>query len=696
MGALIAGLRPEDSAADLAGALERVAGQIKNDEAARGAGVVIAILSDFFVGSADTTKPLPAALADMEGVSVLVSPPATSAPGNTQIVSVEPLRPVVLTGGPSAPGLGDAGGRSGGREPVRVTLRRSGASVAEAGVTALRVRFAVGDPTGVGGGGGRMAPESRVTISWLPGQSQTTVAVDVEAPGRETAESGGVGGGVSSALIAEIDRDAVAGDNIVRRPIGVREALRVGVVARRRFSGARAIETLAPAEWLGLALKPTPSAPIDVVEIDPQALDASSLAALEVVFAPAPDLLTDEAWGRLRRFVDAGGLLVVSPPPEATVHLWTDAMVRELGLGWRVAREPRRYDEGEGGGDVGDGGDRRAGGGIGLDDKPESSPLLSLIAAEIPALVKPVRVFRALPVEEVSRQSEVLLKLADGTPWLVMGEPGRDADEEAGAGVGSEEAGDGGGGDGKGKGGSRGLVLYLASAPALVWTDLPAKPLMVPLMQEITRQGFGRAIGGWATVAGRGLEAPARTATLRPYGERGAGDEGSDSGPIVVGGERSPVVRRAGLWTALDEAGRARGLIAVNADAEAGRLTPGDPASVRGWIAGSFGSAAAGEGGDAGVADSGARSGRGGGGGGAVVEWLDPTNPGAALAPQAARSPLSLPILCGAMGLALLEVFLARWFSHATRERVSGDGGLETRPTGESMAESATAGGLAA
>lgn len=610
---LIDGLRPTDSAPDLAAALERVAAQVKADEAERGSGVVLAILSDFVVGAADTSRPLPAALAEIPGLTILASPPASAAPTNTQVVAIDPLRSVVLTGA----------GATLQREQVRISLRRSGV-VSEPAVTSLRVCFASSDAA-------RTSPESRTTFSWLPGQSEATIAVDVEPPARESSDAAGI----SSALIAEIDRDAIAGDNIFRRPIGVRESLRVGIVARRRFAGARGVESLTPAEWFALALKPIPAMPIDIVEIDPQALDTPSLALLDVVFTPAPDLLTDDAWSRLRRFVDAGGLLVVSPPPEATVHLWTDAMVRELGLGWRVAREPMRYDTP----------------GVGLDDKPETSPLLSLIAAEIPALVRPVRVSRALPVEELSRRSEVLLRLADGAPWLISGETGAQASDIENAPASGADAG-------------RGLVLYLASAPELSWTDLPAKPLMVPLTQEITRQGFGRAAGDWSTIAGRPMDAPRGATSLRPIVEQNRPGEERDASPIILGATQSkpPAQRRAGLWAATDDAGRLRGLVAVNPDADAGRLSPNESSSVRSWLASALGESAA----EIIDSESGAERADS-----SVIQWLDPSDPVAALSRQSARSPWSLPLLATALALAILEAFLARWFSYARVDRAA-------------------------
>jgi hypothetical protein len=289
-----------------------------------------------------------------------------------------------------------------------------------------------------------------------------------------------------------------------------------------------------------------------------------------------------------------------------------------MALPWRLAREPQRFDEP-----------------IGVEDKGITSPLLELIAAEMPSLARPVGVTRALPAEELGRETEVLLTLKDGTPWLIAAEPGASADSNSAEAV-----------------GSRGLVVYLASAPALAWTDLPAKPLMVPLMQELIRQGYGRAAGSWSSIAGRPAAAPARTRELRPIASDG--ESTPEPLPVTSLGVTASAARRAGLWQAVDDAGRPRGIVAVNADADAARTTAQDPAAVRAWLAASFGT------GDEGAASTADR-----------VEWLDPAGRAPALASTNAESPFSLPLLAAVLALALAELVMARFFSHAFVDRAA-------------------------
>ncbi len=592
--------QPTDAATDLSGALERIADALDKDEEARARPTTLVVLSDFYVGSADAARPLPLSLAENSNVRLLVARPrdAGAAPTNIQVTAVEPLRPLILTGASN-----EAGAAGAEREQVRLTLRRSGPGVADSAASTIRLRATNGNTTG-----SAEAPPAQAVVRWQPGQVEATVAVQVNAA------AGAADSAFGTVLVAEIDRDPLPADNTFRRPVGVRESLRVGIVARARFGAESSLDRLAPADWLRLALRPTPGTPIDVIDIEPTSIDTPTLASVDAVFAPAPDLIRNEDWSKLRRFVDAGGLLIISPAADATVHLWTDAMTRELGLSWRLAREPKQYEDP-----------------IALDEQAVNSPLLALIAAELPSLVRPVLVMRTVPPDDLGPQTEVLLKLKDGSPWLIASEPGEEKSDST---TQSQPA------------TSRGLVVYFASAPALKWTDLPAKPLMVPLIQEIARQGFGRAAGTWASEAGAPVSAPARSTSLRPVALPGA-ESASETIAVTPAGISAEPIRRAGLWQSADEAGRPRGFIAVNPDPDAGRTTPQDPSSIRAWLAASLGSAT-----DASAADE-------------RITWLDQSNATPMLAASQIESPFSVPLLIAVLILAVAELIMARYFSHA-------------------------------
>lgn len=616
--ALVNDLSASDSAADLGGALDKLGTRVRSDRAGAGSSatrpVGIVVLSDFVLGSCDVSRPLPPVLQGLVDVSLSATTPGVPAPGNVQVTGVEPLRGVVLGGGTGAEA-----------SQVRVSLRRTGSTTAQAGVTT--VRLLTGDRTPRGGsGGGDIGGESgRASVRWNAGQTEATVTVQVDNPeGAAGALSGGARASGERVLTVQIDRDAVEGDNIRRRVIELRDRLQVGVVAQRTFGAAGRVDRLGSADWFRLALRPGESAPVEVVDIEPSAVDAASLSGLDAVVMPAPDQVKDRGWQHVRRFAESGGLVLVSPPEGVTVHLWADQFTRAMGVPWRIAREAT---------EAGESAQRLADLGASDGAGTDGSTIFALLSPELKELKSPVSVSRWLKVEDQRAGARSLLRLANGDAWLLAARAGDSEGESAG----------------------RGLVVLLASAPVLSWTDLPARPMMVPLVQEIVRQGVGEAGSALSLSAGRGLVVPAGTREIRTMVESAGPERLIIDATVASLGQ----VRNAGVWRAVDDAGRSRGLVVVNADVDAGRLDAQAPDAVRAWLGGAFGSAFA----------QGDRAGSPGGG--ASVSWFDPTSVGRGSVWSASGSdhPMSawtLPLFVAALVLATLELFLARWFSHAT------------------------------
>lgn len=612
---IVAQLAPTDSAADLSGALAVLDAALAGRGDAGGAGAgrtVVVVLSDFLVGSADTEKKLAALGAD-KSVTLLAPSPAQRGTDNVSIVGLEPLRPVLIAAAsPDQPGA---------RTPVTVRLRRAGPGVGTPSVVTARLRVAApddraGPPTGGAGQG---------TVRFEPGQSESSATIEVGPP---------AGASGTVVLTATIDDDAIPGDNVLRKPLEVRSSLRVGVVSPRRLGSGVARPAVAdfePGDWVRLALDPYagdrpttaahPPRDTDVIEIDPVSVDAPRLSGLDAVFLPRPDLVPESSWRHLRALADSGGLVVVSPPPGVTVHLWADSLVREMGLDWTVAREATELPEP---------------GVIAADPPQRAEPgesLLSLIRDEFRDLVGPVRVFRLLktdaPPERATEPALRLLRLADGTPLITASPPGTrlaaptpgDADAPA----------------------RRGLVVLFAVAWSFEWTDLPARPLMVPLLHELVVQGVARSRGDWTAPAGARPELPPRTAEIRPWTEGGPAPIPADRA-----GRAAEPLRTAGLWRAVDERAAPRGLLVINPDPAAGRSDAQAASAVQSWLA---------------AAVPGGR-----------VQWLE-SAPAAggqgapALRERLDRGPDSAPfafaLLLAALGLAVVEIGLARWFSHA-------------------------------
>ena len=469
-------------------------------------------------------------------------------------------------------------GGSVGSEQVRVELRRTGPGVGSAAAT--KVRLSLETPRG-------STPLGERVLRWSPGQGEARIDVPADLSGAGDPGSGAV-------LVAEIDRDAILADNTARHAITLREQLRIGVVGPRRFGARPSIDRFDNGDWVRLALSPGESSgradEIDLVDIDPGSVDGPRLNGLDAVVVATPEQLDADGWSRLRAFADAGGLIVVVPPGTVNVHLWADAMTEAFGLGWNISREAFEPDEPLGVGDT------------------SGHALLSQLSGELVELAGPVSVSRVLRVEAPGEA--VVLALSDGSPLVLA------------AGTGSGEG--------------RGRVVLFACALDLGWTDLPAKPLIVPLVQEIVRQGVGGA--SWTGVAGTPAPAPPRTARLDPFGG-GAGER------VTAEGLTERPLRRAGAWRAVDAGGATRATVVVAPDTAASRTDAVPRDDVAAWLAP--------------LGDT---------------EWL-----GESAAPSAggptlagidgdANSPASLPLLLAAGALALFEAAFARFASHARAE----------------------------
>ena len=293
-------------------------------------------------------------------------------------------------------------------------------------------------------------------VTWEPGQGKTEVDFVVDLTGQ---------GEDDVAVTAAIDDDALNADNRRHLVLAARDEARVLLVDRRSFGTEPDLDRLSAGQWIRRALRPADLSPVDVIEVDPAALDVVDVRGVDSAVLPRPDLLTEQGWSVLRAFVDAGGLLIVLPPTESNVHQWTDQLATAMNLPWRISLEVVDHEPG-----------------LALADEQPASEWMRLLSGDMEMLVRPVLVYRSLPVDLQQTQAEGVLKLADGSPLVIVGSPraARTAGqpEETDEATSSVEL-------------SGGLVAYVAVSPELSWTNLPAKPLMVPLFHELIRQGIG-------------------------------------------------------------------------------------------------------------------------------------------------------------------------------------------------------------
>jgi hypothetical protein len=619
---LIKSIHPLDSKADIPGGLLKVRDELRRDPSRAGESTWIAMLSDFRAGSAPMDASVTSLGQGETSPHLILQTPADAPLDNISITSIEPARSVLLASSDGSPTTST---------PVRVSLHRSGPGVRNTAVTKVALEAAQVLPNG--GAPSAHGPRAEVTVNWPAGKDAATADLNVEVPVQTGA--GMREQGAPLALVATIDKDAIANDDVSVRPIETRDRLEVALLASGAVGGKTTIDTYTPADWLALALAPEADlmrrrqgGEIRVTVIDPaRALTpvgshaaAGILGDFDAILIPYPQLIDAQGWRLVRGAADLGALILISPPPTEQTHLWTDSMVEGLGLDWSIGREAK---------------DLKPGVSLSLQrPTPSGADLLSLLSAELPELVKHVDVSKVLTLGP-SNSYEPLLTLADGTPLLIMGQAGSNAAADR---SGSKPISS-----------SRGLILFLTAAPDLKWTDLPTKPLMVPLMQELVRQGVGRSEGPRVAVAGSMPSLPPGASELALIPDPNASDHaGPSSIPVDQAGRPGAVIRTHSLWSVRSVSGNSLGVVAFNADPQGGLTDTRTREELAHWLAP--------------VSDD--------------ITWLEaeagatPAAAGAATAGAAfARDnkipPISLPLLGTALAIAALETCLARWFSHA-------------------------------
>jgi hypothetical protein len=570
---LLESVDPSPAPSDLPAALDRLRSVLEQaaDEPGR---VFVYLLSDFREGAASLDDPLPEALGEFaDRVTLLAAPPASEPITNVQITSMSAARNVIL------PGVADASGQ------ITVRLARSGGEL-DADVSTVRLR------------GENISGEQTKSVRWQPGQSEASVEFMLDFAVQRDRETG---------VSARVDADALPADDERHTVLSLRREIRVVLVDRRSFGFEPTIDQLTPGQWIQRALEPSQSSPIELISVEPAALDAADLRTADVVILPRPDLINENAWPLVRAFTDRGGLLMVLPPAESNVHQWTDPFHEAMRPPWQTAREVVEFDDGRP-----------------LADEQPRSALLRMISGDLSDLAAPVVVSRVLPIELRNGGGDVLLRLRDGSPLAI-----------AGSSV-VEETARGDGGDRRSRrpapASPRGMTVFLASAPQLDWTNLPSKPLMVPLFHEIIRNGLSIVRAAPPITVG---ERPALV--LSPAARRLVGPDQLtvDFDSFSQPDEPLP---RPGLYEIRDDAQQTIGVLAVNVEPTAGRTDAQAESRVKAWLTAS-----------------------------GPWSFFVPADAGAALSEATTGSAIAGLLLLIVIALIVLETALAKLFSHAYR-----------------------------
>ncbi|MHC4975560.1 MAG: BatA domain-containing protein [Planctomycetota bacterium] len=568
---------PTHAGSDIQAGLRIVLDDLRAQPASGTHQSLVVLATSQLEGSVDLGSPFPEEFASFSNTSILILDPEQESVPNTQITSLEPLRSVFLMGEDQLIGGGQ----------VTLTLRRTGGAERDDSVSSVRVWIERD---------GRPETPATTTVRWQPGQREAVAALQL-APHESSREYS------DTTLVGEIDRDALEVDNTRRAPLPLRQVISVGLLTRRQFGQSASLSEMGSDEWLRRALVPNDRSPIEIRDIEPSTIDSSALSGVDVAILPRPDLLDEQGWARLRRFVDTGGMLIVTPPEHHEIHLWSDLMVDAFDLDVQIARESSVLDTPAG---------------LVATDAP--TRLLTLLRGELQPMLQPIQVHRVLRLSAADSTATSVLSLDDGTPWYTsitldhLTEEGNTSSP-------------------------LGSLYLLASSPHLDWTNLPAMPLMVPLIQESVRQGVASGRATQSIVAGRNPLVGSDTASFELIStSQGSGESVRANEPL----------RHSGVYSVQDDLGGQEGIVVVNPNVEAGRTTRVESDEIRQWIEAS----------------------------GVEAERVTLLTPGASdredafrAVSQESSAALSVTLLAIALGLAIVETMLARFFSHATLSR---------------------------
>jgi hypothetical protein len=450
-------------------------------------------------------------------------------------------------------------------------------------------------------------------VRWLAGQREALVNLDLPASLSGDGAAGGRELVLSAAIEAEnasAGLDALPADDRAWAVVELRERLQVALVDDGSVLNDEP-GALQPWQWMRAALSPgvvggTGGGAFEVSMLLPSAVNAAGLTAVDAAVVLRPDLVGARGWDALSAFAERGGLVwVFAPAVEEDATRWVPALVRAFDVPWDV-RVAAASD-----------------GGSSVDSTTRAPAVLQYLAADWREKLGRVSVTRRLPMQAPEEDR-----------WIVMdtaraGLPEPDAPVlMAGHTVGG------------------GTLLLTAVAPDARETNLVVRPLFAPLVHDTIRGVLGDAgragpvVAGDAPDLGRRWRNAGRLVWSEGWG--GASAEGAPPPPLAVRTDDAvaqviEAIDRPGLYRADGASNR---LLAVNADASAGDTHPAQP-RLEQWL------------------DK-----LGGAGGWSYLE--DRRRAGGVLATPAGAEDLTGPLLWVLLALVLLEMVLARRFSHAT------------------------------
>ncbi|MSR69652.1 MAG: hypothetical protein EXS17_04825 [Phycisphaerales bacterium] len=356
-------------------------------------------------------------------------------------------------------------------------------------------------------------------VEWKDGQTENIVeSVIVAAATRRTDVP------LRATLV---DQDSQMADNVRFAVVTTASTIQVGVIDRMNNESTEH----GVGAWVNHALSPTEDGDIEVETIDPTSIDTKRCQGLDAIVVIRPDLIDTTGWSLLAQLIHNGKVLIVIPPAQPSTSGWSDKLLQAINLGWTIAREPTTSDPAL---TI----TQTIASGDGVAD------LLRQLAPELQDLTQPVTVNRWFEITIPAGRGESVLGLSSGSPLIAQGSP--------------ESA--------------RGSVIVLATPPDLNWTNLPAKPLMVPLFQECVRQAITQADRHRGTTVGSDhipITLASTTSLQLVIGRLGEATEATRVLSVGPNGSLATPILTPGVYVGLDATGHPTGHIVANIDVAA-------------------------------------------------------------------------------------------------------------------------------
>ena len=335
---------------------------------------------------------------------------------------------------------------------------------------------------------------------------------------------------------ASITTDDQPADNTLHTVIRTTNEIRVALIDRPRFDNVSLGDSPASV-WIERALTPGESGAIEVESMEPSTLSAKKLRPFSAAILLRPDLCDKGGWEALQHFVSNRGVLIITPPPTVNSSQWTKHMVESMGLDWKLGDQPKQHNPA-----------------TTLSQAQPQHPILRLIWPELEEMAPTVICTQQLSIDVGSVVSDVVLRTSDGTPFITATPVGS------------------------------GMLVLMSITPELDWTNLPAKPLMVPLLQELVRAAKDM-VSGSPTLSVGSIDTHTTGATTLIEGRTTHQNKSGIATPIDPATGACPPLETAGLYEALDTSGRLIATIPVAVDRNAAAIEPVDETQLSKWLA---------------------------------------------------------------------------------------------------------------